>query len=229
MGNPEAVGLLNLLFGLDGVQLLAVAALPILFAITLHEVAHGWAARLRGDRTAEMLGRLTLNPIKHIDPVGTLLVPAAAMVMFGFFFGWAKPVPVTVQNLKRRNKDMAFVAAAGPASNLLQAFFWLAMFALGRVVATQLSAEAGYFLIYAGIAGVLVNVVLAVLNMLPIPPLDGGRVVSALLPGPLSYKYDRIEPFGIWIVLGLLLLGVLGKVLLPVVIGIVGLYFQLVL
>lgn len=229
MGNTEAVGLLNLLFGLDGVQLIAVAALPILFAITLHEVAHGWAALLRGDRTAQMLGRLTLNPIKHIDPVGTLLVPAAAMVLFGFFFGWAKPVPVTVQNLKRGNKDMAFVAAAGPISNLLQAFFWLAMFVLGRIVAAQVSAEVGYFLIYAGIAGVLVNVVLAVLNLLPIPPLDGGRVVSALLPGPLSYKYDRIEPYGIWIVVGLLLLGVLGKVLLPVVIGIIGLYFQLVL
>lgn len=229
MGNPEAVGLLNLLFGLDGIQLIAVAALPILFAITLHEVAHGWAAKLRGDRTAEMLGRLTLNPIKHIDPVGTLLVPAVAMLMFGFFFGWAKPVPVTVQNLKRGNKDMAFVAAAGPVSNLLQAFFWLAMFVLGRIVAEQVSAEAGYFLIYAGIAGVLVNVVLAVLNLLPIPPLDGGRVVSALLPGPLSYKYDRIEPYGIWIVVGLMLLGVLGKVLLPVVIGIIGVYFQLVL
>lgn len=228
MGNSEAVGLLNLLFGLDGVQLIAVAALPILFAITLHEVAHGWAARLRGDRTAEMLGRLTLNPIKHIDPVGTLLVPAAAMLMFGFFFGWAKPVPVTVQNLRGGNKDMAFVAAAGPVSNLLQAFFWLAMFAVGRLVANQLSADVGYFLIYSGIAGVLVNVVLAVLNLLPIPPLDGGRVVSALLPGRWSWQYDRIEPYGIWIVLGLLLLGVLGKVLLPVVIGIIGLYFQLV-
>lgn len=229
MGNSEAVGLLNLLFGLDRVQLIAVAALPILFAITLHEVAHGWAAKLRGDRTAEMLGRLTLNPIKHIDPVGTLLVPTAAMLMFGFFFGWAKPVPVTVQNLKRRNKDMAFVAAAGPVSNLVQAFFWVAMFALGRIVATQLSAEVGYFLIYAGIAGVLVNVVLAMLNLLPIPPLDGGRVVSALLPGPLSYKYDRIEPYGMWIIVGLLLLGVLGKLLMPIVLGIFGLYFQLVL
>lgn len=229
MGNPEAVGLLNMLFGLDGVQLIAVVALPVLFAITLHEVAHGWAAKVRGDRTAEMLGRLTLNPIKHIDPVGTVLVPAAMVLIGGVPFGWAKPVPVTVQNLKRRNKDMAFVAAAGPASNLLQAFFWLAMFVLGRIVASQVSAEVGYFMIYAGIAGVFFNVVLALLNLLPIPPLDGGRVVSALLPGPLSYKYDRIEPYGIWIVLGLLLLGVLGKVLLPMVIGIVGLYFQLVL
>jgi len=157
------------------------------------------------------------------------LVPAATLLFGGFFFGWAKPVPVTVQNLKRRNKDMAFVAAAGPVSNLIQAFFWLAMFVLGRIVATQVSAEVGYFLIYAGIAGVFFNIVLAMLNLLPIPPLDGGRVVSALLPGPLSYKYDRIEPYGLWIVLGLLLLGVLGKVLSPIIIGAMGLYFRWVL
>ncbi len=228
MEGIEAARLLNSLWSLDRPSLLAVAALPLIFGITLHEVAHGWVARLRGDRTAQMLGRLTLNPIKHIDPVGTVVVPAATLLLSGFIFGWAKPVPVTVENLKGGRRDMAMVAVAGPLSNLVQAVFWAGMIALAQLVHAS-SPEVARFLFYSGIAGVMLNVVLALLNLLPIPPLDGGRVVSALLPGRLSWQYDRIEPFGIWILLGALLLGVLGTVLWPAVLFVVSLYFGVVL
>lgn len=220
--------LVNRLWSMDRMQLLAVAALPLIFAITLHEVAHGWVARLRGDRTAEMLGRLSLNPVRHIDPVGTLLVPGVMLLMTGFIFGWAKPVPVTVENLKGRRRDMALVGVAGPAANLVMATLWaLVMLVAQWVYGT--APGAAQFLFFMGVAGVLLNTILAVLNLLPIPPLDGGRVVSALLPGPLSWKYDRIEPFGVWIVLGLLLLGLLGRILWPAISWITGLLFSLVL
>lgn len=228
MEGIETARLLNSLWSLDRPSLLAVAALPLIFGITLHEVAHGWVARLRGDRTAQMLGRLTLNPIKHMDLIGTVVVPAAMLLLTGFIFGWAKPVPVTVENLKGGRRDMAVVAAAGPLSNLVQAVFWVALIAVAQWV-QPLSPEVARFLFYSGIAGVLLNVVLALLNLLPIPPLDGGRVVSALLPGRLSWQYDRIEPFGIWILLAALLLGVLGTVLWPAVLFVVSLYFGVVL
>jgi Zn-dependent protease len=227
MDGSNAAALLNTLWSLDRMQLLVVAALPLVFAITLHEVAHGWVARLRGDRTAEMLGRLTLNPIKHIDPLGTVVVPALMLLTAGFIFGWAKPVPVTVENLRGKRRDMAVVALAGPVSNLVQAVFWALLMLVGQLV-FDMAPGVGRFLFYSGIAGVLLNVVLAVLNLLPIPPLDGGRVVSALLPGRLSWQYDRIEPYGVWIVLGLLLLGLLGAVLWPAVLFVTGLYFGVV-
>lgn len=227
MDGNEVVRVLNGLQSLDRIQYLAVAAVPLVFAITLHEVAHGWVARLRGDRTAEMLGRLSLNPVRHIDPVGTLLVPGAMLLMTGFIFGWAKPVPITVENLKGKRRDMAVVGAAGPAANLVMAVGWMALMGAAQLL-YQAAPEVARFLFFAGVAGVFLNVILALLNMLPIPPLDGSRVVSALLPGRLSWQYERIEPYGIWIVLGLLVLGVLGKILWPAVLWVCGVYFALV-
>ena len=206
MENAVVAGLFREYQGLDGLRLFAVAALPLLFGITVHEVAHGWVAKLRGDRTAEMLGRLTLNPIKHIDPIGTVLVPGVMLLTTGFIFGWAKPVPVTIENLKRRNKDMAIVGAAGPLSNVAMAVCWALLMLVAQGL-HGLAPAAANFLFLMGIAGVVFNFILAVLNLLPIPPLDGGRVVSALLPGRLAWQYDRIEPYGFFILIGLLVLG----------------------
>jgi Zn-dependent protease len=195
-------------------QEIVIWALPVLFAITVHEVAHGWVANQLGDPTARMLGRLTLNPIKHIDPVGTVLVPALLMLFGGFLFGWAKPVPVTPGNLRAHRYGMAWVAVAGPVSNLLQAVVWAVVIKL----AVGAEAELGWMaeLLYLmGLAGVSINLSLAVLNLLPVPPLDGGRIVDALLPGPLSAKYSQLEPWGLWIVLGLIATKLLGVILAP--------------
>ena len=197
-------------------QRVAVWVLPVLFAITIHETAHGWMALRLGDPTARMLGRLTLNPIKHIDPLGTILVPGLLLMFSGFLFGWAKPVPITAQNLRRPRTDMAWVAVAGPLSNLLMAIFWALVARLGLAIGSG-SPELALFLIYSGMAGMFVNILLMVLNLLPLPPLDGGRVVSALLPGPMSWRYDRLEPYGFFILLGLLLTGILGKILWPAI------------
>jgi Zn-dependent protease len=180
-------------------QILAVAAIPVLFAITVHEVAHGWVARHFGDRTAEMLGRLTLNPVKHIDPLGTLIVPALALMTTGFLFGWAKPVPVAMRNLRNPRRDMVLVAAAGPAVNIVMALFWALFIKL--VIALGLEGMTAQFFLTMGQIGVFINVILAVFNMLPIPPLDGGRVMSGLLPPRASTRLDSIEPYGLIIVL----------------------------
>jgi len=195
-------------------QKIAIWALPVLFAITLHEVAHGWVANRLGDPTARMLGRLSLNPLRHIDPVGTVLVPALLLALGGFLFGWAKPVPVTPQNLRRHRYGMAWVAAAGPASNLLQAILWalLVKLALAEQAALGWVAEPLYLM---GVAGISINLALAVLNLLPIPPLDGGRIVDALLPGPLSARYSQLEPWGLWIVLALVATGLLTVIMGP--------------
>ena len=180
-------------------QFIAVAALPLLFAITVHEVAHGWMAKQFGDPTAQRLGRLTLNPLKHIDPVGTVVVPLVLLLLGGFIFGWAKPVPVTWQNLRHPKRDMAIVAAAGPGANLVMALFWAVIARLG--VELGMSSWAGLPMIKMGQFGIEINVVLMVLNLLPIPPLDGGRVLAGLLPARGANVLERIEPFGFMIVI----------------------------
>lgn len=197
------------------VQTLAVWALPVLFAITLHEVAHGWVARALGDSTAAMMGRLTLNPLKHVDPVGTVLVPLIFLLLPGnFLFGWAKPVPVSARNLGHPRRDMALVAAAGPLANLAMAFFW------GLLLKISLTQNAGEG-VWLGIklmatAGIIVNLVLMALNLLPVPPLDGGRVLAGLLPPAWAYKLDRLEPYGLVILLLLMFTGLLWPLIRPI-------------
>jgi len=198
-------------------QKIAVWLLPVLFAITVHEVAHGWVARLLGDPTAMMLGRLTLNPIKHIDPLGTILVPGMMLLLpGGFIFGWAKPVPVTWENLRSPKRDMALVALAGPSANLAMALLWAAALKLG-VALDGTASWVAMPLAYMGLAGISINTILMVLNLLPLPPLDGGRILTGILPGPLAAKVGRIEPYGLLIILLLLFSGLLGKILSPVI------------
>jgi Zn-dependent protease len=195
------------------VQKIAVWVVPVLLAITVHEVSHGWVASLLGDKTALMLGRLTLNPLKHVDPVGTILIPGMLLLLqTGFIFGYAKPVPVTWQNLRNPKRDMALVAVAGPASNLLMAIIWALLIRVGLLLGDQ-----GLALIYMGIAGISINTILMVLNLLPLPPLDGGRVLTGLLPGPLAYRLSRIEPYGFFILIALLVTGLLGLILWPLI------------
>ncbi len=199
---------------LNTIQLIAVSALPLVFAITVHEVAHGWVARRLGDPTAMMLGRLTLNPVKHIDPIGTIVVPAVLVLLGGFIFGWAKPVPVTWQNLKRPKRDMALVALAGPGANLMMALMWALIAKLGSV----LPATLGWFAVplqLMGSVGISFNVMLMVLNLLPLPPLDGGRVMTGILPGPWAYRFAGIEPYGFFILLALIATGVLTSIMMP--------------
>ncbi len=201
------------------IQRIAIWLIPALFAITLHEVAHGWMARKLGDSTAMMLGRLSLNPIKHVDPVGTILIPGLLLWAGGFLFGWAKPVPVTWQNLRQPKRDMALVAVAGPAANLLMGAFWVLVikFAMVAPEALFILAEP---LLYMGVAGIFINSILMILNLFPIPPLDGGRVLTGLLPGPWAWRVAKIEPYGMLIVLALLMSGLLGKILWPFIYGV---------
>jgi len=194
-------------------QTIAVWALPVLFAITVHEVAHGWAASKLGDQSAKMLGRLTLNPIKHIDPIGTLLVPAVLVVLGGFVFGWAKAVPINDRNFKHPARDMAWVAMAGPASNFIMAILWAIIGKIG-IVLQATNPDIGQFLLYSGIAGVSINLILFVLNLLPLPPLDGSHVVSAFLPKPWAWQYNRMAPFGFIVLIGLLVMGFLAPILM---------------
>ena len=205
---------------LSVIQMFAIWAVPVLFAITIHEVAHGWMALRLGDRTAMMLGRLTINPIKHIDPVGTLLVPTITLMLGGFIFGWAKPVPVTWENLKKPKRDMTLVALAGPLANLTMAGLWIAVMKLGLWLGNT-SAWFGDPLVYMGAAGTIINTLLMVLNLVPLPPLDGGRVMTGLLPGPLAWKYSRLEAYGFLIIVILIATNVLGRVLWPIIVSVV--------
>lgn len=200
--------------GLNLIQYAAVMALPLLFAITVHEAAHGWMARRLGDRTAEMLGRVSLNPLKHIDPIGTIVVPAILLIAGGFIFGWAKPVPVDPRNFTHPRRDMAAVAAAGPMVNLVMALIWAVIAKLGLMLAA-VSPWVSVPLVLMGKIGIFLNAILMVLNMLPLPPLDGGRVVVGLLPEPLADKVARIEPYGMFILVGLMITGILGQVIGP--------------
>jgi Zn-dependent protease len=195
------------------VQKIAVFAIPVIFAITLHEAAHGYAARRFGDRTAEMLGRISLNPLRHIDLVGTVIVPAITIFLGGILFGWAKPVPVNFGNLRRPKQDMLWVAAAGPGANLLMAIFWAAMVKLADLISGSAYAQP---LALMGMAGVMINAILMALNLLPIPPLDGGRIAVSLLPPRVAYALSRVEPYGLFILLGLLFTGLLGTLINPV-------------
>jgi Zn-dependent protease len=199
------------------VQQLAVWALPILFAITLHEVAHGWVARAMGDPTAANLGRLSLNPLSHVDPVGTLLLPGLMIVLSAlglgglFLFGWAKPVPVDWRNFKNPRRDMAVVAIAGPLSNFAMAFLWGLVYKFANPDGIQEGVRYGVQLM--GVAGISINLSLMVLNLLPLPPLDGGRVAVGLLPLKTAHRFARIEPYGIAILLLLAMTNVLGALL----------------
>lgn len=198
------------------IQKLAVYALPVIFAITLHEAAHGYVAKRFGDKTAWMLGRVTLNPVKHIDPVGTVLVPVMLLLVTSgdLLFGWAKPVPVNFGALKNPKKDMLWVAAAGPGANLLMALAWALLFKFAVLTPDQPFAEAMKAMARAGIS---INAVLMILNLLPLPPLDGGRIAVSLLPMRAAMSFARIEPYGIWILLLLLFTHVIDMVLYPLV------------
>ena len=192
---------------------ISIWAIPVLFAITLHEVAHGWMARYFGDRTAEMLGRLSLNPLRHIDPIGTLLVPGLLLAVGGPLFGWAKPVPVATSVLRNPRRAMVLVALAGPAANLCMAAVWCAV--LGAIVRVNGNETLDGWIASMAQAGIWVNVILAVFNLLPIPPLDGGRVLAGLLPPRLGARLEKIEPVGLFIVLGLSIFGLLGWLFNP--------------
>jgi Zn-dependent protease len=187
---------------------ISIWAIPVLLAITLHEVGHGWMARYFGDRTAELLGRLSLNPLRHIDPVGTLLVPSALMAIGLPVIGWAKPVPVATSVLRNPRRAMIFVALAGPMANLAMAGLWC--IALGAVARVHGNAILIGWIALMAQAGIIANTVLAMFNLLPIPPLDGGRVLAGLLPPKLGARFERIEPVGFLIVVGLSALGLFG-------------------
>lgn len=201
------------MFELSLVQKIAAWIVPVLLGITVHEVAHGWVASKLGDRTALMLGRLTLNPLKHVDPMGTILIPGLLLLMrAGFIFGYAKPVPVDWRNLRHPKRDMAIVAAAGPLTNLLMAIGWALLIRIAHLI-----GDGGVALVFMGVAGIFINSVLMMLNLLPLPPLDGGRVLTGLLPGRWAWYFSRIEPYGFFILIALMLTNILGLILWPLI------------
>ena len=198
------------------VRLIALYAIPGIFAITLHEAAHGYAARHFGDLTAYHAGRITLNPIRHIDLMGTIVIPVLILIASQgkYAFGWAKPVPVDFGRLHNPKRDMLWVAAAGPAANLLMALLWACVIKAMHGVTPGSLTDAILLMAHSGM---IINAVLMVLNLFPLPPLDGGRIAVSLLPHRIAYRFARIEPFGMIILLVLMFLGVLNVVMLPVV------------
>ncbi len=197
------------------IQTITVYAIPMILAITLHEASHAYAARYFGDSTAYMLGRMTLNPVKHIDPIWTIAVPLLLMLVKSpFLFGAAKPVPVNFGALRNPKRDMIWVAAAGPLSNLAMMILWGLVFKLALSMPTS---EPAGFVALVGQAGVFVNALIMIFNLFPLLPLDGGRIVVGLLPGPMAYAYSRTEPYGMIILVGLLLTGVMNGILWPLV------------
>ena len=210
---------------LNLIQKISVFALPVVFAITLHEAAHGYAALKFGDRTAQRLGRISLNPLRHVDLVGTLIVPLVILLVSklsgggGILFGWAKPVPVNFGNLHRPKQDMFWVAAAGPGANLLMALIWAGMIKLAFLMPEGIRVP----LALMGGAGVFINAVLMALNLIPLPPLDGGRIAVSLLPPRLAYTLARVEPYGIFVLIALMFLGVLGFFMWPLIDALVAL------
>ncbi len=208
--------LIQALSTLDTAQRISVYVLPVIFAITVHEAAHGYAARHFGDMTAAAEGRISLNPLRHIDPVGTLLVPALTLLVGGILFGWAKPVPVNFSRLRHPKRDMLWVAAAGPGSNLVMALLW----ALAIKFSILLPPYAGVPLALMGAAGIMINTVLMVLNLFPLPPLDGGRIAVSLLPQPWAWRFSRIEPYGFIILIVLMFTHILGAILWPFIMAV---------
>lgn len=197
---------------MNPIQYFTISIIPVLLAITVHEAAHGYAAKHFGDKTAFFLGRITLNPLKHIDPIGTILIPGALLLLNApFLFGWAKPVPVNFSNLRNPKKDMMWVALAGPASNFFMAIIWVILLNF-----TQ-SNQVNYSLFISGMCqvGIMINLVLMLLNLLPIPPLDGGRMAVSLLPNPWSFKLASLERYGMFILLFMIMSGLLTVILLP--------------
>ena len=193
---------------------IAVWALPIIFAVTVHEVAHGWVANKLGDNTAKSLGRLTLNPISHMDLIGTVIVPAVLLFLGGFIFGWAKPVPVNWNKLANPKRDMVYVAIAGPLANLAMAIAWGVVMKIGYIIGSD-NEFISTPLIYMGYAGVFINSVLMVLNLLPILPLDGGRVLAGLLPHKASYEFSKLERYGFPILIVIIAMDWLSLILGP--------------
>lgn len=198
------------------IQQICIWVLPLLFAITLHEAAHGFVAYKLGDPTAKLLGRVSMNPTRHIDPIGTVAVPLLIGLMsnFAFVFGWAKPVPISERNFKNPKRDAALVAIAGPMANLLMCIMWAAIMKLSISLGVDKSS-ATLFLFLSAKAGIFINLILMLLNLLPIPPLDGSRFVSAILPGKWDYYYQKVEPYGFIIIIALLVTNLLGLILTP--------------
>ena len=200
------------------IQQICIWALPVLLAITLHEAAHAYVANLCGDSTAKMFGRLSLNPLRHIDPIGTVLIPLLVGVLsnFNFVIGYAKPVPINWNQFRHPRRDMILVTLAGPFANILMAFLWASCFKIALYMHPETSMPA-LFLLVSARAGMIINLVLAALNLLPLPPLDGSRVVSSLLPPRKAMVYEKIEPYGFYILIILMFTGILSYIMTPLI------------